>query len=45
VQPEQLSIVIICQDAKNIEKRDAAEVRAGIGREGVKIRKCRHKMK
>jgi hypothetical protein len=43
VQPAQLSIVIICQDAVNIEKGDTAEMRAGIGRERVKIRKCRYK--
>lgn len=45
VQPAQLlSIVIICQDAKNIKTGDVAELTAGIGKERVKIRQCRYKM-
>ena len=44
VRPAQLlSIVIICQDAKNIEKGDVAELTAAIGRERVEIRQCRYK--
>jgi len=45
VHPAQLlSVVIICQDVKNIEKGDAAELTAGIGKERVKIRKCPYKL-
>jgi hypothetical protein len=44
MQPAQvLSIAIICQDANNIEKGDAAELTAGIGKERVKIGKCRYR--
>jgi hypothetical protein len=44
VQPAQLlAIIINCQDAKNIEKGDADMLTAGIGKERVKIRKCRYK--
>jgi hypothetical protein len=44
MQPAQLlSIVIICQDAKNIEKGDAVEFTVGTGKEREKISKCRYK--